>query len=68
MSVIPYFRISLKRAYELLDPIERAVSRWQEEGRSLGMTNSDLEQFSQAFEHQERIAVREVIAKRTLRV
>ena len=49
MSVIPYFRITKPRARELLAAVEAAVSRWREEGRALGMTGAELEQFSDAF-------------------
>ena len=58
MSVIPYFRITKPRARELLAAVEAAVSRWREEGRALGMTGAELEQFSDAFAHPERAAAR----------
>ena len=58
MSVTPYFRISPKRAKEILIDVERAVKRWRHEGRAIGMTNTELDQFSDAFEHAERVAAR----------
>jgi serine/threonine-protein kinase HipA len=58
LSVIPYFRISVERAQEILRGIEHAVSRWRETGRGLGMTERELDQFSEAFEHPEREAAR----------
>lgn len=58
-SVIAYFRIPLARAREILSEIERAVSRWRESGRALGMSDRELDQFADAFEHPERKAARE---------
>ena len=58
MSVIAYFRISLARAKEILHQVEEAVSRWRVVGRTIGMTEIDLESFSDAFEHPERSAAR----------
>ena len=57
-SVAPYFRISRARAKEVLGEIERVVARWRTEGRSLGMTEVELEPFAPAFEHSERDAAR----------
>ncbi|SRR5665213_1157555 len=61
MSVIPYFRISPARAKEMLGAVERAVSGWRAKGRTIGMTDVELDQFSDAFEHSERVAARRVI-------
>lgn len=65
MSVLPYFRISTARAAEILATVGAAVAGWRDEGRALGMTSHDLEAFSDAFEHDERAAAREVIARHT---
>ncbi len=51
LSVAPYFRIPLGRAKEILHEVERAVSRWRENGRVRGMTDAELDEFSAAFEH-----------------
>ena len=58
MSVLPYFRISVPRARDMLRKVEHAVSRWRQVGRSLGMTSRELDQFADAFEHEERAAAR----------
>jgi serine/threonine-protein kinase HipA len=60
MSVTAYFRISAKRAKEMLGQVERAVAGWRKAGRALGMTDRDLEDFADAFEHPERDAARKV--------
>ena len=58
MSVLPYFRIAPPRARQILREVERAVSRWRNVGRGLGMTTQELDQFADAFEHEERAAAR----------
>lgn len=58
MSVLPYFRIAAPRAREILGVVERAVSQWRAVGRGLGMSPSELDQFADAFEHDERDAAR----------
>lgn len=58
MSVIAYFRLSLPRAKAILREVERAVAGWREAGRALGMSNRDLEDYADAFEHPEREAAR----------
>ncbi len=58
MSMIRYFRIPNARAKEILREVERAVSTWRQQGRLLGMSDVELEQFGDAFEHPERDAAR----------
>lgn len=62
MSVIAYFRLSRERARTILAKVEAAVATWRAEGRALGMTAAELEMFRDAFEHDERRAVRAVLA------
>jgi serine/threonine-protein kinase HipA len=47
----------------ILAEIERAVSSWRDQGRALGMTDSELEAFAEAFEHPERDAARRASAR-----
>ena len=61
MSVIPYFRLSPERAREILGEVERAVAGWRKKGRAIGMTEAELGQFADAFEHSERDAARKAI-------
>lgn len=61
MSVIRYFNISSARAKEILSGVERAVATWRVKGRALGMTDTELDQFADAFEHAERAAARRAI-------
>jgi len=54
MSVAPYFRLGRKPAVEIIRQVDEAVARWKEHGRSIGMTDTELDQFEDAFEHNER--------------
>ena len=56
MSVIAYFRLPLARAKAILSEVESAVAGWRKAGRALGMSDRDLESFTEAFEHSERAA------------
>ena len=58
LSAAPYFKLSRLRGNELLTQVEDAVAGWRDAGRSLGMTDAELEPFAPAFEHSERNAVR----------
>jgi serine/threonine-protein kinase HipA len=60
LSVLPYFRIARPRANEILGQIDGALSQWRVTGLALGMTDQELDQFSEAFEHREREAARQV--------
>jgi serine/threonine-protein kinase HipA len=61
MSVAPYFKLSRVRAKKVLAEVEHAVAGWREEGRSLGMSDAELEPFASAFEHSEREAARRAL-------
>ena len=54
LSARSYFRIAPQRSKEILREVEKAVSKWREVGKRLGMTARELESFADAFEHQER--------------
>lgn len=60
MSVIAYFKIDEDRVREILSEVEHAVSGWRDEGRKLGMTSQDLDDFADAFEHAERGVAQQV--------
>ena len=61
MSVIAYFRIAPGRAKEILREVEHAVATWRKAGKLIGMTDAELDQFTEAFEHEEREAVRKAM-------
>ncbi len=62
MSVLPYFRMSRDTAVAILARVEAAVSRWRDVGREIGMTTRELDQFADAFEHEEREEARRIVA------
>jgi serine/threonine-protein kinase HipA len=64
MAAAPYFRITPNRAREILSGVEAAVARWRKMGRTIGMTDLELEQFADAFEHPERGSARRVVRSR----
>ena len=63
LSVLPYFQISRTSAKEILGRIEHALSKWREAGAALCMTNQELDQFADAFEHPEREAARKTLRR-----
>lgn len=56
LSVSAYFGIKRETASTILKKVVSAVMRWRQTGRSLGMSEAELDQFSEAFEHQELAA------------
>ncbi len=56
LSSAPYFAVPMPRARVMLSDVERAVAKWREVGRDLGMTDQELDQYTDAFEHEERAA------------
>jgi serine/threonine-protein kinase HipA len=59
LSAADYFAVPLPRAREVIGEVEAAVARWREVGVEIGMTEQELEQYADAFEHSEREAARE---------
>ena len=62
LSVAPYFRIPMRHAKEILGAVDSAVAGWRSEGRKIGMSSLELDQFADAFEHRERSAARRAAA------
>lgn len=58
MSISAYCRIDLPNAKSILRSVNQAVERWRERGREIGMTDVELDQFSDAFHHQQAASVR----------
>lgn len=61
MSVAPYFRIDRDAVIRILTEVEQATSRWRQVGHAIGMSNSELNQFVDAFEHRERDVARNIV-------
>ena len=60
----PYFQIKPPRVREILAAVETSVARWRERGSAIGMTATELEQFVDAFEHDERTIAQQAIRTR----
>ena len=56
MSAVPYFGLKLDRARQMLGKVESAVAQWRTRGAETGMTVGELDEFVDAFEHDERRA------------
>jgi serine/threonine-protein kinase HipA len=54
LSATEYFAVSRPR--EIIGEVEAAVARWRDIGQDIGMSEQELEQFADAFEHSEREA------------
>jgi len=61
MSITAYCRLETSKAVQILADVERAVTDWRKTGRELGMSQRELDQFADAFEHSERSAVHTVL-------
>ena len=64
MGAAAYFKLSKKRALEILAAVESAVSTWRTSGVDLGMSAYELGQYADAFEHNERRVVQALLRKR----
>jgi serine/threonine-protein kinase HipA len=64
MSIVAYCRLKQDSAVRILREVERAVATWRIAGRKVGMSEQELEQFADAFEHNEREVARSILRKR----
>lgn len=64
LSATPYFAVPLPMAREILEQVDSAVSRWRTVGQTIGMSDAELDQFADAFEHPEREAAKAAAASR----
>ena len=60
MAVAPYFRLDGRGAQRIVHEVEASVARWRDEGHNLGMTDAELDQFEDAFEHEDRELARKL--------
>jgi len=60
MEVAPYFQVKPARAREIVAQVDRAVANWRIRGREITMSEAELDQFADAFEHEERVAARRI--------
>lgn len=53
-----FFGIATDRANVIIREVDAAVAGWRAEAKRIGMSKAEIEQFSDAFEHDERRAAR----------
>ena len=53
MSVASYFELDEKRARAIAGEVGRAVATWREEAANLGLSPSEINRMSSAFEHED---------------
>jgi serine/threonine-protein kinase HipA len=64
MDAAPYFQLSARRAREIIGEVESGAQRWRHVGTAIGMTRVELDQFADAFEHEERKVAQRIAAHR----
>lgn len=64
MAAAPYFQLAPDRARQVVGEVEFAVGRWWQVARQIGMTALEIEQFADAFEHEERTAAQRAASGR----
>jgi serine/threonine-protein kinase HipA len=64
MSIVPYCRLKQESAVQILREVERAVATWRIAGRKVGMSERELEQFADAFEHGEREVAQSILREK----
>ena len=60
LSIAPYCRIPREKAVAVIKEVELAVSKWRTVAKRLTMTPREIDQFADAFEHEERTAARKL--------
>jgi len=63
MDAARYFQIDARRAREIVGEVDLAVAGWRTRGREIGMSEGELDQFADAFEHAEREAARRIATR-----
>ena len=63
MDAARYFQIGARRAGEIVGEVDLAVAEWRTCGREIGMSEGELDQFADAFEHAEREAARRIATR-----
>ena len=63
MSATEYFALPTTRAREILREVESAVEQWRNVAVEVGMTVDEVDEFADAFEHDERQAAQSAVRK-----
>jgi serine/threonine-protein kinase HipA len=60
-EVASYFKLSPKRAREIVGEVGNVVRRWDQTAAELGISKKDREVMSSAFEHDDLRQARELV-------
>ena len=60
LSAAPYFGVTAMRAAVVISEVEHAVATWRTVGAGLGLSDTDLDAFADAFDHEERVVAQHV--------
>lgn len=63
LSATRYFAIPMTRARKILRDVEKAVGTWRTVAANIGMTTDEVDEYAEAFEHEERQAARSAAGK-----
>jgi serine/threonine-protein kinase HipA len=50
IEVVEYFRVNKKQATKIIDEIKKSVGKWRVAATSLGISKSEQDRMSKAFE------------------
>lgn len=53
LYVIDEFRIKKTRAFEIIEEVSLAVSKWRSVATQFGLTTREIERMASAFDHEE---------------
>ncbi len=63
LSATEYFAIPMTRARKILRDVEGAVEAWRDIAADIGMTDDEVTEYADAFEHDERRAAQSAMRK-----
>ena len=63
LSAADYFAVPMTRARTILREVEGAVEEWRDVARDIGMTEEEVNEYADAFEHEERQAAKTATRK-----
>jgi serine/threonine-protein kinase HipA len=65
LEVAPLFRVSDAQAREIVAEVSNATGRWRDVARATGLDERQLDRLESAFEHDQSVAARELVAARS---
>jgi serine/threonine-protein kinase HipA len=65
LDVAPLFRVSQEQARAIVGEVSAATDRWRDVAQATGLGCQQLERLEPAFEHEQSVTARELVATRT---